>query len=169
MADNRWHLAFEVDDKHVQHVLAMLELKLSPSGLTGFMYSHVDPFIRARTASRFAGEGDDVTGAWHPLAKATELIRASKGFTPSHPINERTARLKSVLVGRPGDAKPNGFGATLTYPGPIGDASFWEKMSTAQGGSDNPPTPPRPVIGFNENDMLFVTTELVAWLSEDYI
>lgn len=169
MADTRWQLTFEADARHFQHVLAMLELKLSPSGLTGFLLATVDPFIRARTASRFGSEGDDVSGAWQPLEKATELIRAGAGFPPAHPINERTGRLRATLVGRPGDAKPNGFGANLTYPGPIGDASFWDKMETAQGGSTNPPTPPRPVIGLNENDMLFVTTELIAWLAKDYI
>lgn len=164
-----FQVTFEADAAHLQGVLLMLEDKLNPLGLAEFMDATVDPFLRMRTEDRFAQEGDDVVGSWQPLQLATQQIRASKGFSPAHPINVRTGKMRNFLVNRPADVKPNGFGATLTYPGPIGDSELFEKLSTAQGGKSYPSTPPRPVIGVNENDMLFVTSELVAWLMEGYI
>lgn len=157
------------DRASVDRALQFLEARLSPVGLVAFLNTVVDPFIRNRIQQRFASEGDDVVGTWHPLAAATQQIRAFYGFPPSHPINQRTGRLESWLVGTSSDVKQFGVGASLQHPPPGSDAILNKKLKTAQSGSSYPPTSPRPVIGVNENDLLFVTSSLVAWLSQDMI
>lgn len=165
----RWELTFESDVNDLSGVLASLYLKLSPPGLMAFLQSMVDPWLRMRTDNRFDSEGDDVSGAWHPLTHATQMIRAAGGFPSAHPINVRTGKMKSFLVGQRSDVKPNGLGATLTYPGATADPDLIEKIKVAQQGKAYPRTPPRQVIGVNTNDMLFITSELIAYLAEDYI
>jgi hypothetical protein len=157
------------DRSSADRAIQYLEARLSPVGLVTFLSTVVDPFIRNRIQQRFAGEGDDVVGAWHPLSVATQQIRASYGFPPSHPINVRTGKLESWLVGAKSDVKQFGIGASLEHPPPGSDAILSKKLSTAQSGSSSPVTPARPVIGVNENDLLFVTSSLVAWLSQDMI
>lgn len=166
-----WELTFEADTEELEAVLQKLTVKLSPPGLMGFLATMVDPWLRMRTDNRFASEGDDVTGNWHPLTLATQMMRIQGGFPPSHPINVRTGKMRDFLTGMASDVKPNGIGATLTYPGPVGDPELNEKIKTAQMGKTarSQKTPARPVVGVNENDMLFITSELVAWLSEDYL
>lgn len=153
----------DVDDSQFQAAMALLNFRTSPAGLSTFLGTVVDPYVRARIDQRFAGEGDDVTGRWHPLTRATEMIRASKGFPPAHPINVRTDKMHSFLVNTPGDLKPNPVGATLEHPRPT-DPLTERKIQVAQMGTKRPFTPPRPVLGYNENDMLFITSSLAAWL-----
>lgn len=159
----------ETDAASAVAVLAHLTMKLSPAGLHTFLDTMVDPFIRARVDQRFASEGDDVVGAWHPLTVATQMIRAAKGYPSAHPINQRSHKMHSFLVNTQSDVKPTGIGATLTHPPPTGDGLMNQKIQTAQAGKSRPRTPPRPVIGVNENDMLFITSELALYLSEDFI
>lgn len=158
-----------VDKNSAQHAIDSLNDRLGAIGLVTFLQTVVDPFIRNRIDQRFKGEGDDVVGVWHPLAVATQQIRASYGFPPDHPINVRTSKLRSHLVGTQSDVKAFGIGATLQHPPPGTDAILNKKIQTAQSGSSSPSTPARPVIGVNENDLLFITTSLVAWLSQDMI
>lgn len=159
-----FQIDFDVDAAHFNALLAELHLKVSPAGLTTFLNTIVDPFIRSRIDERFASEGDDVTGAWSPLTVATAMIRASQGISPDHPINVRTSKMRDYLVNTQSDVKPTGFDAVLSHPPPTGDAKLNEKIKTAQMGSTSPRTPPRPVIGLNQNDLLFVTSELVIYL-----
>lgn len=164
-----FYLDISTDKSHLDDVLASLEDKLNPVGLSMFLSLIVDPFLRNRIEQRFQSEGDDVTGRWHPLAIATQQIRASYGFPPDHPINIRTNKMHAWLVGTQSDIQPNGMGATLTHPPPGASGVLMKKLATAQGGSTNPPTSPRPVIGMNENDLMFITSSLVAWLAQDMI
>ncbi len=157
------------DKDSAQDAIDFLNDRLGAIGLVTFLNTVVDPFIRNRIDQRFQGEGDDVVGTWHPLAVATQQIRAYYGFPPDHPINVRTSKLRSHLVGTQSDVKAFGIGATLQHPPPGTDAIMNKKISTAQSGSSSPSTPARPVIGVNENDLLFITTSLVAWLSQDMI
>lgn len=166
-----FEIAFEAETQHLQGVLRHLDQRLNPDGLGDYLEAKIEPFLQMRIDARFAAEGDDVTGAWHPLKQATEMIRASKGFPPAHPINVRTNKMKHWLVNVPADLIIGGDEAVLIHPpfaGPS-DAKTREKIQTAQQGKRSPNTPPRPVLGVNENDLLFITSELVAWITEGYI
>lgn len=163
-------VTIETDRSQVDKIMQTLEQRVNPVGLTLFLQTVVDPFLRNRIDQRFGSEGDDVTGTWHPLAQATQMIRAAYGFPPDHPINKRTGQLHAQLVGAQSDVKANGMGATLEHPPPGALSSVTaKKLATAQGGSSSPRTPARPVLGVNENDLLFVTSSLAAWLTKDII
>lgn len=164
-----FEVTFEVDRQHLDLVLGSLAAKLSPPGLASFLDMIVDPFIRERINQRFAMEGDDVSGAWHPLSAATQHIRASYGFPAAHPINVRTGELRDWLVNTPSDIKVSGFTAEANHPPPTTDSVMNTKLVTAQSGKAHPKTPARPVIGLDENDLLFVTSSLVAYISEGMI
>lgn len=164
-----FQLTFEMEREHLDATLAELALRLSPPGLATYLATVVDPFLRERIDQRFSGEGDDVTGAWHPLAVATQQIRASYGYPPAHPINVRSDKLRSWLVGTPADIKVSGFDAEANHPPPTTDAVMNTKLTTAQAGKSHPFTPARPVIGMNENDLMFITSSLVAYIAEDFI
>jgi hypothetical protein len=165
-----FHVLIEADTDEADAVLAALELRLSSAGLGMFLESVVDPWIRQRISARFASEGDDMSGKWHPLAVATQQIRAYYGHPPDHPINVRSGDLRSFLISEDSDIKMWGGGASLIHP-PQGSASpmMAKKIATAQGGSSFPPTPARPVIGVDENDLVFITSSLAAWLTQDLI
>jgi hypothetical protein len=160
----------ETDASEAVAVLDALMIRSSPVGLSAFLDTVVDPWVRNRIDQRFNSEGDEVSGSWDPLAAATQQIRASYGFPPDHPINVRTGMMRNFLVGTPSDVKPNGFGADLQHPPPgAGSSVMQKKIQTAQSGSSNPNTVARPVVGLNENDMIFITSSLAAWLTQDMI
>lgn len=158
-----FYIDIEVEDSDFQAAMALLNFRTSPAGISAFLATVADPYVRARISQRFASEGDDVSGRWHPLTRATESIRTSKGFPPAHPINVRTGKMESFLVNTPGDIKPNPIGATLEHPRPT-DPLTQQKINVAQRGKSRPQTPSRPVLGYNENDLLFFTSSLAAWL-----
>ncbi len=163
-------LDITTDSESFDAVRDNLDRKMDSLGIAAFLSSVVDPFLRNRIDSRFQSEGDEVSGRWHPLAQATQQIRASYGYPPNHPINVRTGKLRSHLVGTRSDVQANGMGATLIHPPPgSGDPVTNKKIKTAQSGSSHPPTPARPVIGINENDLIFITSSLTAYLSQDFI
>lgn len=164
-----FQVTYDVDAKHFAALLADLTLKVSPPGLATFLNTTVDPFIRARIDARFSGEGDEVVGSWHPLTQATQAIRASQGLPPDHPINVRHGKMKHFLTQSKMDVKPSGFDAVGIHPPPTGDKEMQEKIVTAQMGRNSPRTPPRPVLGVNENDLLFITSELVVYLTAGLI
>lgn len=137
--------------------------RLSGPQLEKFLNDQIDEWVRDRISRRFAGEGDDVTGAWAPLLPATESIRASRGFPPAHPINQRTHMLRDWLVGTAGDVKVTGTGATYEHPGPTSGV-MEQKLQTAQAGKGFPRTVPRPVLGLNEVDDLYIQFELTKFL-----
>lgn len=156
-------ILIETDTEHLEMVVDELAYRVGPTGLTNFMFAFVEPWLRMRTANRFAQEGDDVVGKWHPLTKATEEIRRSKGYSPAHPINHRQGHMEHFLVNQRGDIKPTGLGVSITYPR-AGANGQMEKIKTAQEGKSNPRTPPRPVLGVNENDAAYITSTLTAWI-----
>ena len=164
-----FYVLIETESDEAQKVLDTLEKRMNPVGLSLFLTTVVDPWIRQRIEQRFDEEGDSMSGDWDPLAISTQQIRASYGYPPDHPINVRTGKMRSFLVGTKSDVKPSGIGATLQHPPPVADAVTAKKIATAQGGSSQPPTPARPVIGVDENDLVFVTSSLAAWLTQDMI
>lgn len=164
-----FQIVFDVDRAGATAVTAELMHRLEAQELVDFLRQKIEPYVKLRIEGRFASEGDDVTGAWDPLKVATQLIRASHGFPPDHPINVRTSRMKDFLLLSPADIKVQGPEVQLTHPGPTGDRSLQEKIQTAQSGASSPNTRPRPVLGLNENDLLFITSELAAYLVDGII
>lgn len=164
-----FQITFETDQKGAWEVLAHLRDRLDPGGLADFLEKVIEPYIKLRIENRFLSEGDDVVGKWHPLAVATHLIRASLGFPPDHPINVRTNEMRNFLVTSRSDIKIQGPEVELTHPPPTGNRGLSEKIKTAQQGKSSPRTQPRAVLGLNENDLLFITSELAAYLVEGTI
>jgi hypothetical protein len=160
-----YFITFDVTRNDLDALVDNLEQKLDGLALAGWLRTQISPFLRARVSARFAGEGDDVSGGWHPLTAATQQIRMNQGFAPG-PINRRYGQLYDFLMVSPGIAVAGGFGAELTYPGPAPDWRTEEKLKTAQSGKAKPATPARPVIGVNNNDFLYITSELTAYLIE---
>lgn len=153
------HTTVEAQD--VYDALDNLATLLSPSGLIAFLGGHVGPYLSRRAEDRFASEGDDVTGPWKPLSEATIRLRAEQGFAAG-PINHRTGELEDWVVDGGWFAYPVGEGATLRFPGQNPTGELRSKVQTAQGGRAKPMTDPRPVLGVNEVDLLFMQSSLMA-------
>lgn len=160
-------ITFELDKQYLDTLVTELDQRLDALGLVAWLDRVVSPYIRARIGIRFAGEGDDVSGSWNPLTVATQQIRMNQGFGPG-PINRRYGQLYDFLMNSPGISVAAGFGAELTHPGPTGDWRTKVKLQTAQSGKSRPKTPARPVIGLNNNDYLFISSELTAYLIEGF-
>lgn len=152
------------DSVGVQRMLLHMMAKLSPTNLVGFLNNKIDPYLRMRARSRFSSEGDDVVGKWASLSPFTQQIRSSQGYGGSHPINKRTGRLEAYIIGGSNQIIATPLGASLTTPGQKPTGQMLDKVLTAQegssGGKGQRPTVPRPVMGLNERDLLFVLTAL---------
>lgn len=146
----------------VQRVLRGMDTAMNPVALAGFMGAVVDPYLMNRARDRFRNEGDDVVGRWVPHAPATAIIRAGQGF-PSGPINHRTGELERFITQR-GSVTATALGAVLVTPGVKPSGKLKKKVQTAQsgspGGKGQRPTPARPVMGLNWNDMGFLVGAL---------
>jgi len=161
-------LRFEIYVADTLADMERLEGLLSPVGMAFFMNTEVGPYLRARAASRFAREGDDVSGQWEPLKPVTQLIREENPdwpVGPTHPINKRTGELEHYITHSTPETWPTTVGATTQYPGRPPSGELAEKVETAQRGRVSPSTVPRPVLGVNETDILFVMTRLHFWIS----
>lgn len=150
-----------VNDRDVAKALDNLIGLLSPAGATAFLGSNIGPYLARRAKERFEGEGDDVTGPWAPLKDATVTIRESQGFGAG-PINRRTGELENWVVQGGWNAYPTGLGASMRYPKREPSGELRTKLETAQKGKKYPSTVKRPVLGVNENDLLFFQAALQA-------
>lgn len=148
--------AVSVHDKGVQQSLMNLIMLLSPAGATVFLSSTIAPYLAKRGKERFQAEGDDVTGPWAPLKPATVMMRQQAGYGGEGPINRRTGELEAWIVQDSGFSYPTGFGASMRFPGRKPQGELKKKVETAQSGRTSPHTVPRPVVGVNENDLLFL-------------
>lgn len=155
---------WSVHDADVRRAIRNLEFLVGSDGLASFLGLTVGPYLRERTQNRFANEGDDVTGPWQPLHPATVAIREASMYNigGEHPINRRSGELEDWVTQGNYFPYPTGFGASMQYPSKEPAGKLREKMETAQRGSKSPNTPPRPVLGVNEKDLLFVVTALAA-------
>lgn len=157
------------DDAGVQAMLLHLDTALNPTAMAGFLGVKVGVYLKERAAKRFGNEGDDVSGPWAPLAPSTQLVRANGDWAvgPDHPINRRTGELEAYITQSDILAGMFGYGSSVTYPGKLGTGkSLRQKVSTAQQGRSKPSTVPRPVLGINENDALFILTELAFYVEK---
>lgn len=161
MYDIHW----TVQDRDVLKAVDELIFLMSDIGLTAFLGASIGPYLSQRAKQRFASEGDDVTGPWAPLKPATITIRQSQNYG-SGPINRRTGELENWVVGSGWDAYPTGMGASMRFPGKPPTGELKAKVQTAQGGRVNPPTVARPVLGLNENDLLFLQTAFAMAVDE---
>lgn len=159
-------ITYHVDAVAAQAMLTRLEQKMLPPSMIAFMQSTVVPYIHQRTAARFAGEGDDVVGKWSPLKVETETIRLKHGYPGAHPINVRTGQMRNAVTGSFGDVISAGGVTDLEFPNTVNIAGqLARKIMTAQMGSSFPPTPARPILGFNENDSIALTALLAGYLT----
>ena len=159
------------DSKSVERMLMRLDTVLSPVAIAGFLGATVSPYLRGRAQARFTGEGDDVVGAWLPLSEATQEIRESMGYGAAHPINKRTGELEAYITQSAYSIMVDPLGAVLTMPGNQPTGELADKVKTAQQGKRGSKnswgdTDPRPVLGMNSNDTLFVLGALVTYVEK---
>ncbi len=148
-----------------QAVLTRLGVKMSTPAMMAWIQAAVVPYLQQRVAQRFAAEGDDVTGKWSPLKVETETIRLKHGYGGAHPINVRTNQMKNYLTGSFGQTTSAGGLTDLEFPHPGNvTGELAKKIMTAQMGTANPPTVPRPVLGLNMNDNIALTALLSGYL-----
>lgn len=148
------------NERGVQHMLNVIDSSLSVVGLAAFLYG-VGEWVQERAQTRFAQEGDDVSGKWAPLQQATVEIREHAGFEGARPINKRTGELEQYITqSQIGVVSAPGVGV-MTYPNnEPNSAGLRQKVQTAQAGRTTPKTQPRPVLGLNEKDLGVVLTML---------
>lgn len=157
------------DFNEVRRLLFALSETLSPQRLTLYMSQVLKPFIQQRAAERFANEGDEVSGPWAELSEATVAIRENMGLPGAHPINVRTGQLQEFVT-TTGDVYPTAMQSVLAMPswqGVGGDPQITEKLQTAQLGSPDGKTQPRPVLGLGAKDMTFALISLAAFIEEN--
>lgn len=151
----------EVDASDVFGELDRLESQISPRGLMLFQESEVWPWLRERTAERFAIEG----AGWAQLTKATQTYRRKQGFPPAHPINVRTGALRDFALTHNVDEQVGGV--TLTQPQRGGKRETQTKFKHAQQGgiSDRGRAyPARPVVDLTIGDANVIGGRLMAWV-----
>jgi hypothetical protein len=159
-------MIFEFEALDVELAMTRFIELMTPAGIMAFLGAEVGPYLRQRARNRFAAEGDDVVGQWAPLAPSTVAIREGQQYPGEHPINRRTGEMENWVVDGGWDAYPFSGGGGLVYPQNEPTGTLREKVQTAQAGSASPLTQPRPVLGVNENDMLFVTALLAFSVEE---
>lgn len=154
---------FISDNVGVEAMLMRMDTALQPTAIAGFLGATVDPFLRGRAKDRFNSEGDDVSGNWPALSSSTQDIRASMGYGPAHPINVRTGLLEEYIVTSPHDINIGIGIASLGLPGTPATGALLSKLKVAQAGTTRGPA--RPVLGMNENDLLYVLTALSGFFA----
>lgn len=157
----------QVDQRSVYELLDRMDTGFSATAWAGFLVSTVGPYLAERAEMRFAKEGDDVSGKWAPLKESTKALRLEQGF-PEGPINHRTGEMERYITGGFGAAIPLGPVALLTFPNPASpmNAELQEKVKTAQTGKTKPSTVPRPVLGLNATDAMFVVAAMSFYARE---
>ncbi len=139
-----------------------------------FLRDFMMPFMRTRVAKRFANEGDEASGAWLPLADATEDIRNRQGFPGDHPINRRTGELENFMRRGVVDFAMQPNASSMFFPGTPPRRSIREKLKTAQRGRSRAQnflglgaTPARPVAAVSMADMSFFMNSFSFWFGKE--
>lgn len=166
MADGYLDVEVIGDTRQVDAMLYAFEKAFRSDDLKAFLVDDVYPILQARTRTRFALEGDDVSGPWAQLRPYTVEERRRGGFGPTTPINVRTGAMRSHLIDRPPHAEAHTLGATLWFPKLGGSKSNLMKLAVAQGGSDKPKTQARPVLGVNPNDLELILHATARYLQK---
>lgn len=150
-------------------MLERLNEALSERILAQFLAGDVQNYFADRAAYRFGLEGDKASGNWPPLSEATERIREAKGFTTDE-INIRTGEL-FTFVTEHFELEPGPESVAINLPGHPTNPELEQKVWVAQEGLEEQdwssfgPTPPRPVIATDSEDM----AEVLVLLSKHVI
>ncbi len=153
----------DVDHRESDLLLRAIEQTLMGFNLFRYLVDHMQPYIRARTAARFRGEGDDASGAWAPLLEVTNDIRDHYGFPREHPINRRTGELEAFMLTGVIDQSFTPDSAVMHYPGTPPTRALREKLKTAQQGRARPRTVARPVARVSQADMAWFLNNFTFW------
>ena len=162
MADWVWY----VESRSVDHALDGLARVFTPEALSAFLGGPIGEYLAKQAENRFASEGDATVGKWAPLRPATVQIRIDTNFGGDHPINRRTGELEDWVVGSGWDAYPTGFGASLKFPAKEPTGVLRKKVEIAQVGGGEYNTVARPVLGLDENDVLYAISALSLEIEE---
>lgn len=144
-------IEIEVFQDQLDSSLGLLEESLSGVSLSRYLRSGGVEALQERVRARFAGEGDAASGDWADLRAATVRRRIAAGYPGSNPINVRTGAMQQWLAGDRGAHLSGPSTAEAVWPGPGGDLEG--RYATAQIGSSNPRTVPRPVVAANLIDL----------------
>jgi hypothetical protein len=170
MADKgMMEVKFVADRNTADQILSGLSTAFSEAAITyNFLQDRVYPAMEERARRRFASGGDEsVGGAWAALKPATQEIRDKGGFGRTGPINVRTGELKRHVLSQAPDVVPMPGGGTLYFPRRGGSGDVMDKMQTAQSGSPDPRTVPRPVVGVSAFDMELILVALGVHIKEN--
>ena len=144
------------DSRDVHSRLEGMDRAFDPQRIAVWLVAGVDPILRRRTETRFASEGDEISGKWLSLRPFTVSERERHGFPGEHPINVRTGEMKRHLLDSPPRAAVHTLGASMWSPGEPGAGDTANKVRIAQQGGTTPegrPVPPRPVLGIGLEDL----------------
>lgn len=161
-----------VEEGAVRQMLERIDTALNPLAIAEFLGHKVDPYLRKRARARFSNEGDDASGKWAPLQEATQQIRASMGYGPSHPINRREDELYNYVTQTQGRVSIEPLGASLTFPPNYPGGDLGEKLTGAQLGGTTPSGrswPARKVYALGESDLQFVLLALTEHVSGGHL
>lgn len=156
-------LAFDVWTEP-QEILGRIATFLSPLSMEGFLDGPVDAHFHDLIADAFDDEGGR-GGPWEPLEAVTIEIRTSQGYPPG-PINDRSGDMKAWLEGGGQFTFRNGNPSLNVVDESAGTGLRREKLKVAQQGKKpgmRGETPPRPVLDYDESDVVVVSELLVEW------
>lgn len=156
------------NSRDVDLAIDKMLIALSLEGLSAFLGGVMGPYLQKRASDRFKEERDPEGKKWAPLAEPTVAIREAGPWPVGgeHPINRRSGELEEWVTN--GNYVPYGhnLGASMRYPSKPPSGTLKDKVQTAQQGTDSPRTPPRPVIGVNEEDMMFFVAAFATTIEE---
>jgi hypothetical protein len=155
----------QVDKKEVDLLLGAIESTLLGQNLFQYLRDYMMPYMRQRTAQRFASEGDDASGKWAPLMEVTNDIREALGFPREHPINRRSGALENFLERGNIEFQMQADSAAMFYPGRPASSLLTEKLMTAQGGSRRAVA--RPVVALSQADMSYFVSNFSFWFARE--
>lgn len=157
-------ISYEGNSRDIENMLRAFYNAFDDSRVASdLLPDHIYPVLRERLSQRFEAEGDDVVGAWLPLAETTVRIRGS-----AHPINVRTGALKGAMLNNPPRIERHSLGATMWFPGDV-SSDIQDKLQVAQYGGVTPQgqsVPPRPILGVNEADLELIMVALGEYIAK---
>lgn len=148
--------------------LTMIGVGLSGPSMAAWLNTVASPILQERAQQRFLSEGDSASGPWAELKYPTVQIRRAGryGFDGgAHPINVRTKELLNFVVENQGDLAFSTDAAVLLWP-TVPSGELEDKYKTAQLGRDSPPTVPRPVVAWDETDLVLLLSGMAEWIDQ---
>lgn len=151
----------------IEALLDDMDTDLGGRALSEVLGKQVAPYLKEKALGRFESRTDPDGKAWTPLSDATESWRGSYHYESGNDSpNKRTGKLEDFIRGALPSVLVTEDTTTLFYPGNEPDDKWTaEKYRTAQRGKPQPKTPPRPIIGLNQDDYIFIETVLEAHIN----